>query len=91
MATQKSDSVEKSVKSLSSNVTHLTDAIPDSVRKVARDAAKELRTRAGEAFDSADVWMDEGRKVVKKNPMVAVLAGFGVGFLLGAIILSRRD
>ncbi len=91
MATQKSDTVEKSAKNLTANVTHLADAIPDSVRKVARDAAKELRHRAGDAFESADVWMDEGRKVVKKNPMVAVLAGFGVGFLLGAIVLSRRD
>lgn len=83
----------------------LNDAI-DAADRNFRDAAKriehavregvdQLRNRSEPYRDSASQQIDEAQKYVveriKERPVIATLAGLGVGLLLGLLVANRSD
>ncbi len=60
-----------------------------------RDGLEQLRTRAEPYRDSASQQIDEAQKYVveriKERPVIATLAGLGVGLLLGLLVANRSD
>jgi ElaB/YqjD/DUF883 family membrane-anchored ribosome-binding protein len=72
--------------------------IRDAARRVElalRDGFDQLRDRAEPYRDSASQQIDEAQKYVvgriKERPVVATLAGLGIGLLLGLLMANRSD
>jgi ElaB/YqjD/DUF883 family membrane-anchored ribosome-binding protein len=65
------------------------------IEQVMREGLEQLRTRAGPYGESAGQQIDEAQKFVveriKERPVVATLAGLGVGLLLGLLMASRSQ
>jgi len=65
------------------------------IEQVMREGMEQFRTRAGPYGESASQQIDEAQKYVveriKERPVVATLAGLGVGLLLGLLVASRSD
>lgn len=65
------------------------------LEQVMRDGLADLRTRAGPYGESASQQIDEAQKYVveriKERPVVATLAGLGVGLLLGLLMANRSN
>lgn len=63
--------------------------------QIMRDGVEQLRTRAGPYSESASQQIDEAQKYVveriKERPVVATLAGLGVGLLLGLLMANRSN
>lgn len=93
MATMNPENLEKSSKKATSNVTHIAEAIPESVKNIARETAEHLAQKAGTTLDrvqdTAGETFDEVKNFAKKNPLATVAIGFAAGVLLGAMF--RRD
>ena len=65
------------------------------IEQVMRDGVDQFRTRAEPYRESATQQIDEAQKYVveriKERPVVATLAGLGVGLLLGLLVANRSD
>lgn len=63
--------------------------------QIMRDGVDQLRTRAGPYGESASQQIDEAQKYVveriKERPVIATLAGLGVGLLLGLLMANRSS
>jgi len=63
--------------------------------QIMRESVEQLRTRAGPYGESASQQIDEAQKYVveriKERPVVATLAGLGVGLLLGLLMANRSS
>jgi len=72
--------------------------IRDAARRVeraVRDSVETLRTQTGPYRDNAQAQIDEAQKYVveriRERPVVATMAGLGVGLLVGLLLASRSD
>lgn len=92
MASASSD-LEKTAKKVASNVTHIGDVIPENVKTAARETVEQVSEHAGELMETARDFADKNlgvaKKWVKANPVAAIAAGIGLGFVLGAILRGR--
>ena len=65
------------------------------IEKVVREGVETLRTQAEPYRENATQQIDEAQKYVveriKERPVVATLAGLGVGLLVGLLMASRSD
>jgi ElaB/YqjD/DUF883 family membrane-anchored ribosome-binding protein len=65
------------------------------IEKAVREGVETIRTQSGPYRDNATQQIDEAQKYVveriKERPVVATLAGLGVGLLLGLMMASRSD
>jgi ElaB/YqjD/DUF883 family membrane-anchored ribosome-binding protein len=65
------------------------------IEQVMREGVEQLRTRAEPYRESASQQIDEAQKYVveriKERPVVATLAGLGVGLLLGLLMAANRS
>jgi ElaB/YqjD/DUF883 family membrane-anchored ribosome-binding protein len=65
------------------------------IEQVMREGMEQFRTRAGPYGESASQQIDEAQKYVveriKERPVVATLAGLGVGLLLGLLMAANRS
>jgi ElaB/YqjD/DUF883 family membrane-anchored ribosome-binding protein len=72
----------------------LRDAIK-RIEKAVRDGVETVRAQSGPYRDNATQQLDEAQKYVveriKERPVVATLAGLGVGLLLGLMLAGRSD
>src|ERR1700722_6603546 len=73
-------------------------AIRDAAKRIdkaVREGVETLRTQSGPYRENATQQFDEAQKYVveriKERPVVATLAGLGVGLLLGLLMASRSD
>ncbi|MBY0370065.1 DUF883 C-terminal domain-containing protein [bacterium] len=60
------------------------------VKKAAEGAVQFADSLPDLNADTVEDVLQKGRDLVRKNPGVAIAAGFGVGLLIG-VWLSRRD
>jgi ElaB/YqjD/DUF883 family membrane-anchored ribosome-binding protein len=65
------------------------------IEQVMREGVEQFRTRSEPYRDSASQQIDEAQKYVveriKERPVVATLAGLGVGLLLGLLMANRSE
>ena len=65
------------------------------IEHVMRESVDQLRTRAEPYRESASQQIDEAQKYVveriKERPVIATMAGLGVGLLLGLLVATRSD
>ena len=65
------------------------------IEKAVREGVETVRAQSGPYRDNATQQIDEAQKYVveriKERPVVATLAGLGVGLLLGLMMASRSD
>jgi ElaB/YqjD/DUF883 family membrane-anchored ribosome-binding protein len=65
------------------------------IEQVMRDGMEQFRNRAEPYRESASQQIDEAQKYVveriKERPVVATLAGLGVGLLLGLLMAANRS
>ena len=65
------------------------------IEKAVREGVETIRTQSGPYRENAGQQFEEAQKYVveriKERPVVATLAGLGVGLLLGLLIASRSD
>ena len=65
------------------------------IEKAVREGVETLRTQAEPYRENATQQFDEAQKYVveriKERPVVATLAGLGVGLLVGLLMASRSD
>jgi ElaB/YqjD/DUF883 family membrane-anchored ribosome-binding protein len=67
-------------------VQRAAEALESATAKVGED----YRDKAGQTWDETKVrvrtWQNEGEEYVRENPMKAVFAALGIGFVLGLMI-----
>ena len=67
-------------------VQRAAEALESATAKVGED----YRDKAGQTWDKTKVrvhtWQNEGEEYVRENPMKAVFAALGIGFVLGLMI-----
>jgi ElaB/YqjD/DUF883 family membrane-anchored ribosome-binding protein len=65
------------------------------IEKAVREGVESIRTQSEPYRENASQQFDEAQKYVveriKERPVVATLAGLGVGLLLGLLMASRSD
>ena len=65
------------------------------IEKAVREGVETIRTQAEPYRENAGQHIDEAQKYVveriKERPVVATLAGLGVGLLLGLLMASRSE
>jgi ElaB/YqjD/DUF883 family membrane-anchored ribosome-binding protein len=65
------------------------------IEKAVREGVETIRTQAEPYRENASQQFDEAQKYlvdrIKERPVVATLAGLGVGLLLGLLMASRSD
>ena len=65
------------------------------IEKAVREGVETIRTQSGPYRDNAAQQFDEAQQYVveriKERPLVATLAGLGVGLLLGLLLSSRSE
>jgi ElaB/YqjD/DUF883 family membrane-anchored ribosome-binding protein len=65
------------------------------IEKVVREGVETLRTQAEPYRENATQQIDDAQKYVveriKERPVVATLAGLGVGLLVGLLMANRSD
>jgi ElaB/YqjD/DUF883 family membrane-anchored ribosome-binding protein len=65
------------------------------IEKAVREGVETIRTQSGPYRENAGQQFEEAQKYVveriKERPVVATLAGLGVGLLLGLLMASRSD
>jgi ElaB/YqjD/DUF883 family membrane-anchored ribosome-binding protein len=65
------------------------------IEQAMREGVDQLRERAEPYRESASQQIDEAQKYVveriKERPVVATLAGLGIGLLLGLLMANRSD
>ena len=65
------------------------------IEQAMREGLDQLRNRAEPYTESASQQIDEAQKYVveriKERPVIATLAGLGVGLLLGLLVANRSD
>jgi ElaB/YqjD/DUF883 family membrane-anchored ribosome-binding protein len=65
------------------------------IEKAVREGVETIRAQSGPYRENATQQFDEAQKYVveriKERPVVATLAGLGVGLLLGLMMASRSD
>jgi ElaB/YqjD/DUF883 family membrane-anchored ribosome-binding protein len=65
------------------------------IEKAVREGVETIRAQSGPYRENATQQFDEAQKFVveriKERPLVATLAGLGVGLLLGLLMASRSD
>lgn len=73
-------------------------AIRDAAKRIdkaVREGVDTIRTQSGPYRENATQQFDEAQKYVvdriKERPVVATLAGLGVGLLLGLLMANRSD
>ena len=73
---------------LESSKTHARRAAED-LKSAATSMAEDYRDKANQAWDEAKVRVrtlqEDGEEYVRENPMRAVFAALGIGFVLGLI------
>jgi ElaB/YqjD/DUF883 family membrane-anchored ribosome-binding protein len=66
----------------------------DEILEKAADFKEEVFEKVTDVYeqveDSVTSNIKQGKKLIKKYPLEAALAGIGIGFVLG-ILFSRRD
>ncbi|HXQ16984.1 MAG TPA: hypothetical protein VN814_20415 [Caulobacteraceae bacterium] len=65
------------------------------IEKAVREGVETIRAQSGPYRDNATQQLDEAQKYVveriKERPVVATLAGLGVGLLIGLMMANRSD
>jgi ElaB/YqjD/DUF883 family membrane-anchored ribosome-binding protein len=65
------------------------------IEQVMREGLEQFRNRAEPYTESAGQQIDEAQKYVveriKERPVIATLAGLGIGLLLGLLMASRSE
>ena len=77
---------ENKVESDEARVQRAAEALESATAEVGED----YRDKAEQTWDETKVrvrtWQDEGEEYVRENPMKAVFAALGIGFVLGLMI-----
>ena len=62
----------------------------EALESAAANVTEDYRDKAEQSLDEAKVrvrtWQSEGEEYVRENPMKAVFAALGIGFVLGLMI-----
>jgi ElaB/YqjD/DUF883 family membrane-anchored ribosome-binding protein len=62
----------------------------EALESAAANVTEDYQDKAEQALDEAKVrvrtWQSEGEEYVRENPMKAVFAALGIGFVLGLMI-----
>ena len=66
----------------------VSGGVSSSVNEIER-RVQDLAERVDDARETLSDWRDDARRIVRKNPGVAIAGAFAVGFVL-ATLLSRR-
>jgi ElaB/YqjD/DUF883 family membrane-anchored ribosome-binding protein len=74
-------------RTISDAVKAVEGAFRDGIEKL-REQSKPIAENAGQQFDEAQRYVSER---VKDRPMTAVLAGVGVGVVLGLLLSNRSQ
>jgi ElaB/YqjD/DUF883 family membrane-anchored ribosome-binding protein len=74
-------------RTISDAVKAVDGAFRDGIEKL-REQSKPITENAGQQFDEAQRYVSEH---VKERPMTAVLAGVGVGLVLGLLLSNRSQ
>ena len=99
-ATKAADAIsaatEQGKQSLQEALAHAERTIAEAVKTVERalrDAIERLRTQGKPLADNAGQQVDEAQRYlterVKERPMTAVMAGVGIGLVLGLLLSNR--
>jgi ElaB/YqjD/DUF883 family membrane-anchored ribosome-binding protein len=77
---------ENELKSDEARVQRAAEALESAAANVTED----YRDKAAQSWDETKVrvrtWQNEGEEYVRENPMKAVFAALGIGFVLGLMI-----
>ena len=81
------DALAQAERTISDAVKAVEGAFRDGVEKL-REQSKPITDNAGQQFDEAQRYVSER---VKDRPVTAVLAGVGVGVVLGLLLSNRSQ
>jgi len=70
-------------------VTQIKDTVTEKAQQLTGKAQEALEQYAHKAQEYGEKAVEETRSFVRRNPGQALLAGFGVGFILGYAISKR--
>jgi ElaB/YqjD/DUF883 family membrane-anchored ribosome-binding protein len=89
---------EKDVKTLQAEMAALredlakiTGTMRDIARRETRQFVKDAKTAAGDIEGQAREKLENITDAIESKPVASAAASFGVGFLLGLLINSRRS
>jgi len=74
---------ENKVESDEARVQRAAEALESATANVAEDYRDKAEQSSNETIVRVHTWQEEGEEYVRENPMKAVFAALGVGFVLG--------
>src|ERR1700722_16234871 len=81
------EAIDIADRSIRDAAKRIEKAVREGVETI-RSQSEPYRENAGQQFDEAQKYVVER---IKERPVVATLAGLGVGLLLGLLMASRSD
>jgi ElaB/YqjD/DUF883 family membrane-anchored ribosome-binding protein len=76
---------ENEVESNQARAQRAADALESATAKVAEDYRDKAERSWDEKKMRVRAWQEEGEEYVRENPMKAIFAALGIGFVLGFI------
>jgi ElaB/YqjD/DUF883 family membrane-anchored ribosome-binding protein len=76
---------ENELESNQARAQRAADALESATAKVAEDYRDEAERSWDEKKMRVRAWQEEGEEYVRENPMKAIFAALGIGFVLGFI------
>jgi ElaB/YqjD/DUF883 family membrane-anchored ribosome-binding protein len=89
---RRANSLEDAISRISDNVSALSELMGETASEEAKTSIRALRRRLDDLADESDGLvtqrLEESRVTISQNPLLAVGAAFGLGFVFGSL-LSR--
>ena len=77
---------ENKLESDEARVQRAAEALESANTRVAEDYQEKTERSSNEAMVRVRTWQQEGEEYVRENPMRAIFAALGIGFVLGLMI-----